>query len=249
MSYCVNCGVQLDDALVKCPLCNVVVLNPNLIEPTLLLKLIRGCACDNGNNEANTFPSKTGKVEEVKKQDVGLLLSIILGGISFSSLLLNLLIFRETWWSLLIIGICVILFFIMLPAFILTKTPIYIRLLANATTIGLYFYFISLITPNAEWFVGLALPLVALATVIILVIVWLVRFLKTTFFSTALIIITALAFFCVGIELLIKRYNGSDLTLMWSALVLTGCAVIDAGLITVLSRRRLRDDLRKRLHF
>ena len=32
MSYCVNCGVELDASLEVCPLCNTPVLNPNEIE-------------------------------------------------------------------------------------------------------------------------------------------------------------------------------------------------------------------------
>ena len=33
MSYCVNCGVELDDSAKKCALCGAPVLNPYLDEP------------------------------------------------------------------------------------------------------------------------------------------------------------------------------------------------------------------------
>ena len=29
MSYCVNCGVELEPSLTSCPLCNTPVINPN----------------------------------------------------------------------------------------------------------------------------------------------------------------------------------------------------------------------------
>ena len=32
MSYCVNCGVKLEESLVRCPLCNTPVMNPNLLD-------------------------------------------------------------------------------------------------------------------------------------------------------------------------------------------------------------------------
>ncbi|MCL2718151.1 MAG: DUF6320 domain-containing protein [Lachnospiraceae bacterium] len=246
MSYCVNCGVKLDEALVKCPLCDIIVVNPALIDP----KLIAAAICGGTHTaETDTFPNKAGTVEEVIKRDIGLLISIILGGVAIAAFLLNLFVFRDYWWSLLIIGLCVILFFLALPAFILTKTPVYIRLLFNGATAGLYLFFISLFTPKSEWFLGLALPLLCLLTFIIIVLVWLIRFFKANLLTTALYIITAIAVLCIGIELLINRYLGNELMPLWSAVVLTACAVIDAGLITVLSRRRLRDDLRKRLHF
>ena len=28
MSYCVNCGVELESSLTECPLCNTPVINP-----------------------------------------------------------------------------------------------------------------------------------------------------------------------------------------------------------------------------
>jgi len=84
---------------------------------------------------------------------------------------------------------------------------------------------------------------------VIMILVWLIRFFKTHLLTTALFVITAISVLCVGIEMLINRYTGNDFALLWSAIVMTVCAVIDAGLITVLSRRRLRDDIRKRLHF
>ena len=32
MSYCVNCGVELDASAKECPLCNTPVLNPRELE-------------------------------------------------------------------------------------------------------------------------------------------------------------------------------------------------------------------------
>ena len=32
MSYCVNCGVELDDSAKKCALCSTPVINPNIQE-------------------------------------------------------------------------------------------------------------------------------------------------------------------------------------------------------------------------
>jgi hypothetical protein len=241
MSYCVNCGVKLDQSLEKCPLCTTIVINPAIID---LKSVINMAAPDN-----DTFPKQAGKVEEVNRRDLGLLISIILGGIAISALLLNIFLFKEGWWSLLIIGVCVILFFLALPAFILTKTPIYISLLFDSGAIALYLFFISLVTPSSEWFSGLALPIVILLSSIILSIVWLIRTFKSTMLMTALYVITGIALLCAGLELLIDRYAGNDPALLWSAIVLTVCAVIDAGLITVLSRRRLRDAVQKRLHF
>ncbi len=234
MSYCVNCGVELDKSLGQCPLCNTTVMNPNELQSL---------------DKIYTFPQESGQVEVVKRHDLGLLISIVLGGTSVSALLLNLFVLTGNWWSLLIIGACVVLFFLVFPAFIYTKTPVYISLLFDGLSIALYLYFISFITTSRAWFWGLALPIVGLVTVLVFIFVWLLRTFKVTVLTTSFYCFTEIALLCIGLELLIDRYLGIPLHLFWSAVVLTVCAVIDAALITVLSRRRLRDAVRRRLHF
>ncbi len=234
MSYCVNCGVELDKSLAQCPLCNTTVINPNELQ---------------NHDKNHTFPQEPGEVEVVKRNDLGLLISIVLGGTAVSSLLLNLFVLPGSWWSLLIIGVCVILFFLVFPAFIYTKTPIYISLLFDGLSVVLYLYFISFITTTRTWFWGLALPIVGLVTVLVFIFVWLIRTFKVTVLTTSFYVFTEIALLCIGLELLIDRYLGIPLHIFWSAIVLTVCAVIDAALITVLSRRRLRDAVRRRLHF
>lgn len=51
MSYCVNCGVELDASLEACPLCNTPVVNPKDFAP---------------QNPFPSFPREKGQVEEVK---------------------------------------------------------------------------------------------------------------------------------------------------------------------------------------
>ncbi len=238
MSYCVNCGVELDRSLSRCPLCSTAVINPAALPGK-----------SQTENSTAPFPEKKGQVEEINRHDLGLLISIVLGGTAFSSLMLNLFVIRGSWWSLLIIGACVILFFLLFPALIYTKTPIYVSLLFDGLSTVLYLYFISFITVSKAWFYGLAVPIVVLVMVLVLIFVWLLRSFKVTMLTTGLYFFTETALLCVGLELLIDRYLGLDFRIFWSAIVFTVCAVIDSALITVLSRRRLRDAVRKRLHF
>lgn len=245
MSYCVNCGVELDRTLLQCPLCQTRVVNP---AADLTSSELSGSPQQDGL-PISTFPQKRGQVEEVKRHDLGLFISIVLSCTAISSLLLNLFVFKGSLWSLLIIGLCVVLFFLVFPAVIYTRTPVYVSLLFDGLSVALYLYFISFITHTNRWFTGLGLPIVGLVTVLVLLFVWLIRLFKGGMLTTGICLITAIALLCIGLELLIDRYLGNDLQLFWSAIVLTVCAVIDSALITVLSRRRLRDAVRKRLHF
>ena len=75
------------------------------------------------------------------------------------------------------------------------------------------------------------------------------RRVSSSFLAVALYIFVEIAVLCVGIELLIRRFLSDPPLLTWSAVVLTACAIIAAALITTLSRKRLRNAVRRRLHF
>ena len=234
MSYCVNCGVKLEPSLSECPLCNTPVINPRELH---------------NQKKTSPYPRERGQVDVVKRTDLTVLVCIVLGGTSLSCLLLNLFVFSGNPWSLFVIGACLILFVLAIPAVIYTRLPIYISLLFDGVAVGFYLYMITFNTAYDGWFMGLALPIVALATILVEISALLLRSFPVSFITTALYFFAEAAFLCVGIELLIHHYAGTTLRLSWSAVVLTACSVIVTLLVTVLSRRRLRDAVQRRLHF
>lgn len=234
MSYCVNCGVELESSLASCPLCHTPVINPNELEKI---------------QKSAPYPKEKGQVDRVKRKDLGILTSIVLFATALSCLLLNLFVFSSTLWSLFVIGICVILFVLIIPVVIYSKIPIYISLLFDGIAIGFFLYLITFITANDRWFTGLALPIVTLVTILVEIFALLLRTLPVSYITTALYFFTETALLCIGLELLIDHYFQKPLQLVWSAIVLTVCSVIIILLITVLSTRRLRDAVRRRLHF
>ena len=163
--------------------------------------------------------------------------------------MLNLFVFSGSLWSLFIIGACLVLFVLVFPAVIYTKLPIYISLLFDGVAVGIYLYLITFNTAGNKWFLGLALPIVALATILVEIFALLLRSFPATFLTTSLYFFAEVAVLCPAIELLIRHYAGSRLLLSWSAIVLTVCSVILVLLVTILSTRRLRDAVRRRLHF
>lgn len=234
MSYCVNCGVELEASLPECPLCHTPVINPGELE-----KL----------KKASPYPDDKGQVEAVRKKDVGILITVVLLAAAVSCALLNLFVFNKNMWSLLVIGICIILFVFAIPIVIYTRLPIYFSLLFDGIAIGGYLYMITFLTASAEWFWQLAMPIVILATLLVELFTLLIRSFRVSFISTALYVFAEVALLCIGIELLIDRFMEKPLALSWSAVVLTACGIIVIALITLLSKRRLRDAVRRRLHF
>ncbi len=200
MSYCVNCGVELEPSLTSCPLCNTPVINPNELQ-----KL----------RAVSPYPTQKGNVDVVKRKDFGIVTSIVLSATSLSCLLLNLFVFSGSLWSLFIIGACLVLFVLVFPAVIYTKLPIYISLLFDGVAVGIYLYLITFNTAGNRWFLGLALPIVALATILVEIFALLLRSFPATFLTTSLYFFAEVAVLCPAIELLIRHYAGSRLLLSW----------------------------------
>lgn len=234
MSYCVNCGVELDPSLERCPLCNTLVINPNEVTHTRAVP---------------PFPQEKGQVEVVKSKDLAILLSVSLIAASLVCGLLNLFVFHNSAWSLYVIGACVVIWVLAIPAVIYTKLSFYLCLVLDGLAIGLYQYLISFNTASRDWFYELALPITALVTVTALVFTFFLRKVSSAFLMVGIYVFLAIAVLCAGIELLVERFLQVYYHLTWSAIVLSICTVIVIALVTILSRARLRNAVRRRLHF
>ena len=234
MSYCVNCGVELDASMETCPLCNTPVLNPNEIPYT---------------KSKTPFPVEKGQVEEVKRKDLGILFTILLITIALTCGLLNFLVYDASRWSLLVIGVCMILWVFCVPLIIYRKMNVYGALLLDGLAVILYLYMISVVTPSEDWYWGLALPITVLVTICFEILALCVRKIPRSFLTNLLFFFVFVAVICVGIELLINRFLNNSLRPTWSAVVLTVCVIITILLITMISQKRIRNAVRRRLHF
>lgn len=248
MSYCVNCGVELDPSLTECPLCNTPVINPR--------EMAGGRESGNDSRKGNDgrgnlspFPEEKGQVEVVKRKDVAILLTTVAVATAVVCGLLNLLVFSAVPWSLAIIGGCVLLWVILIPVVIYTRQPVYTSVLLDGIAMALYLYLLTYLTGGKEWFWGLGLPIVVLVTVIVELMAACLRLFPRSFLTTALYVFTALAILCLGLEYMIDRFLKNEFGFRWSAIVATVCVIVDITIITLLSRRRLRNAVRRRLHF
>lgn len=235
MSYCVNCGVELDGSAKECPLCKTPVINP-----AELKKLM----------EANgSFPKAKGEVERVKRKDFGVLFSVIFLATALTCGILNAFIFTGNRWSVAVMGVCAVLWVILLPAIIFPKQSVYFSLLLDGGAITAYLYLLTFLTEGRRWVPGLGMPIVVLVTAVAEVFTFCVRRLPRSFLTVSLYLYSAVGILCVGLEVLIDRYVAGRVALGWSAVVLTVCAILDVAIITMLSHKRLRNAARRRFHF
>lgn len=233
MSYCVNCGVELESSLKACPLCNTRVVNPKELH---------------GGTES-PFPQKKGQVDKIRKKDLAILLSVVLTAAGLTCGILNLLVFQSSPWSLFIIGGCMVLWVFSIPLVIYREISPYLALLLDGAAAGIYLFLLTFVTSGRDWYVKLALPIVVLTVCVLEAFVLCIRRLPATFLTCILYFVSCTAVLCLGLECLIDLFLHQTIQLVWSAVVLTVCVILDITLITLLSRSRLRNAVQRRLHF
>ncbi|MBR5596245.1 MAG: hypothetical protein IKW30_02430 [Lachnospiraceae bacterium] len=236
MSYCVNCGVKLEQSLNTCPLCHTPVINPN--EYII-----------SSNNTLSPFAVTKGEVEPMNKHDVGMWLSIVLGSTALACGILNFLIFDHNRWSIPVIGACIIMWLFFCPRMFFPKIPIYINLIISALSVIFYEFSITLLTAKDRWFFDLVLPITFVILILTLLSGILYRFASKSLVATVLYFFIDVAFLCLAIERYVDNFIHSEIHLFWSVIVFSVCAVISIALISILSMARLRETVRKRFHF
>ena len=85
MSYCVNCGVELDPSAKTCPLCGTPAWHPELDAPPY-------------------FPANSAAVQPASRREAAILLTAMLVSVSLCCGLLNLFLPTDRPWSLYVIG-------------------------------------------------------------------------------------------------------------------------------------------------
>ena len=156
MSYCVNCGVELDPGAARCPLCGTPAWKPDPDAPSY-------------------FPTKPAEVPPASRRAAAALLTAMLASVSLCCGVLNLLLPTERPWSLYVIGAAVMLWIWFVLPMLARRIPIFFRLTADVAAVGVYVFLISIDLSGGAWFRGLALPILGWACVLVFLLSFLLR--------------------------------------------------------------------------
>ncbi len=234
MSYCVNCGVELHPTASKCPLCDTEVINPKYpVDQT----------------SPTPYPNTKGQVDRVSKRDSIILLSSIFGSTALACGLLNIFILNKSAWSVYIIGACIMLWICIVPALAIRKLPYYANLLLDGAAVSIYIYLISLQFPGSDWFGRFAFPIIAILDLLLILFVYCRRTISSSTLVSGIYLCIGIGIYCAFIDFMIHLYFFAESTISWSAIVLSCCAVTSIVLITIVTRSKLRDEVRRRAHF
>ena len=154
MSYCVHCGVELHDSARACPLCHTPVVDPSKL--------------GSAPPELPPYPTQRAEVPPASKREAALLLTVMLLSVAICCGLLNLFLGRSVPWSAYVIGGAALLWvWVAIPLWF-RALPLAVRLILDGVAVGLYVLVIALLADGMVWFKALALPIVLLATAVLL---------------------------------------------------------------------------------
>lgn len=235
MSYCVNCGVELEKTIKKCPLCGTEVQNPRQKVDT---------------ESPTPYPKKKADIEPVDRKETALILTIMLSAPSIGCAVMNFLILRHGFWSLYVIGACVMLWTFIVPALLLNKhkLPNIFFISLDTIVIIAYIYIFVLQFGNKGWFQHVAIPLTVLIAIIFLVLLNVYDYFKPPILVMTIIIITAIGIFCIGAEIILNLYFNNRIYLFWSLIVAVCCFAIIVPLSVIVKYPKFRNEVRRRMH-
>lgn len=237
MSYCVQCGVKLEQSLKTCPLCHTPVINPNELNVSEL------------SNGSGPFATVKGEVEPMKKYDIGLWLTLVFSSTAITCGVLNLFVFNHNYWSIPVIGACIIMWLFFCPRMFLPQIPLTLNLSFSAISVIFYELAITLMTENDRWFFEIALPITLVLMALVALSGICYKFVAKSLIATVLYFFIDIAFLSIAIECYVDKFLRQEVQVFWSAIVFSVCAIISVALIAILSMKRLRAAVRKRLHF
>ena len=233
MSYCVNCGVELEAAQKKCPLCGVVVINP-LAPP---------------QEEKKTYPTIR---DDFKKKDRLFwikFITILLAVPIITCVLSDLLVTKHLSWSVYVIAGVTLLW-------VLSTSPLYFKkfsavkmLLIDTAAVVVFLSTIEASVGGRPWLFPIALPICAYLLISSLAVIGFKRLLGLSGLGIAAAISICLGLMLPGLEILVDLYTTGTVSLFWCWLVSAPCLSVAVLLILLDNNKKFKTEFEKRLHF
>ncbi len=231
MSYCVNCGVELEESLKRCPLCSTEVVNPRLRLPP--------------DPAARPYPSKVEQLERRAARRVFVALAMLMLVIPpVVCLICDVLAAGRVTWSAYVLGATALAYaYVLLPCS-MERPRAWLCLLVDCAVTLLFLFAIDWHL-SGGWFTPLALPLTLTASVAVAAVVLLFKKCRARFLCFAGLLLAAGAL-CALVDLWVSLYLGYTPVLSWSFFVFPLCIILAAAALVLNKRAKFKDEVKRR---
>lgn len=233
MSYCVNCGVELEAAKKSCPLCGVAVINPG----------------EKKAEEKTTYPKQRDELKKTDRMFWIRFISILLAVPIITCVITNLLSDQSITWSIYVIAGVFIMWVAATAPLYFAKFNYVRMLLFDVAGLLTGLFVIEVYAPGTGWVLLIVLPIVLYCTLAGLVIIFLAKSGYIRRLGVAAAIFISIAIMLPGLEVLLDIFNLNAIAITWSWFVIAPCLSVAALLILLNRNKRFKNELQKRLHF
>lgn len=230
MSYCVNCGVELEERVACCPLCGVKVVNP---------------ARPRSDDPPVYSVDRQPLPDHFNRQFAAELLTIACTLPLAVCVIVNLAYNPHVLWSAYVAGALFMLWVAVAPPLLMDRRFTFLFILFDGAAVGLYLTLIDLLVPQGGWLLPLALPITAIAC--LLALGWLLcSRLKGWYAACADCVLLSLAL--LAVEGVISGYVQSSVSFSWSLVTAAALAPLGILFFIIQKNTRLREKARRRMH-
>lgn len=231
MSYCVNCGVELDKSAKKCPLCSTPVINPN---------------CEISENAVLPFPERIDIPESTNKRFTAFIVTMVMLIPNIVCLLVNVLFYKGGMWTLWVNSTSVLVWALFVLPFLWKKLRGWTTVIIDAACVIGYAYVFYYLDDTTGWFQYCALPIIIIVAFLIGFIIEWQHYFKPGWPVFLITLFSELIIASVSSELLLRNYLFGSPAIKISLIISACCIALIAFFITVATNKRLQQWMSKK---
>lgn len=235
MAYCVNCGVELEKSLRRCPLCSSEVVNPK--EPY-------------DERAARPYSSHiVGAQVRLERKFVAIVITVFMLLAAVVCVMANLVYQDSFTWSGIVVASLTLLWVLMVFPFVYPGLNPVIYALLDVMVLFAFLYIVNLLDPGKDWYLTLAMPQVLVAGVVALIDISVIKSKRTKGFQSIGLIIMSLGALMMGLEAILDIYNDMTLLLQWSWFIIIPAFTVGLLCFMVERKREIKEKIIRRLRF
>ena len=235
MSYCVNCGVELDDSAKRCALCQTEVINPNKKKVS---------------DTVPPFSDEEHIPESMKKRFIAYIVSMVMLIPNIVCLLINIIFPKVGFWAFYVNTTSLLLWVVLVFPFFTKKLLPYLMWFVDTVGVSAYVYFFFAMSEDrtiATWYYQCALPIILMVSVMVLVYMLWAKAKKRHWVLKVLYIVCCVAVSSIGIGSILSFLCSVKYAFEFGVICFASLIAIVAFLSYCYSSKTIRKWLSKRL--
>lgn len=227
MSYCVNCGVELDKSALKCALCGTPVINPSELGKFM--------------QAPSPYPDKVVLPAGVRRRYIAFLLSMVVLIPNIVCGVINILFPSTGIWAVYVISTSTLAWVLFIHPFLWKKIHPYTIIASDAVAAAFYIYvFYAVVSEEKSWFFKVAMPLLLLLEAILLLTTYWLKKKKRDWPDITIVVLSEIIVYSIFSDLLLHLFITGSLAVSVSIIIALSCLALIGFFISVKNNRRLR---------